>query len=302
MTNVRARRVGLGRIAFSALIVLLAVGALVGPLLYRAWRAAADRGGQQPAEPFRIAGNFYFVGANDVSIFLLTGPEGHILLDGGYPAMPPMIVASMAKLGFDIKDVKVLLNSLPRGDHAAGLAELQRASGATLWASQASAHVLASGGDDPVMALPLRGLIWSGVLRYQPPRVDRRLKDGEVVRVGPIAVTAHVTPGSAPGCTSWSFPVQDGDRTLQVVSACPLGIAVGLRYPEQRADIARSIEVLRRLRADVWVTSRGRGWGRYRKFAASRTLARPADAFVDPQGYRAYLDAAERDLREGVEH
>ena len=112
------------------------------------WKAKGDLKGQEPAEPFRIAGNFYYVGANDVAAFLITGPEGHVVLDGGYPTTAPMIMASIAKLGFDIKDVKVLLNSEPHPDHAGGLAVLQQASGAELWASDASADALASGGDD----------------------------------------------------------------------------------------------------------------------------------------------------------
>ena len=77
-------------------------------------------GGQGPAEPFRIAGNLYYVGASDVAAFLITGPEGHVVLDGGYPTTARLIMASIAKLGFDIKDVKVLLNSEPHPDHGAG--------------------------------------------------------------------------------------------------------------------------------------------------------------------------------------
>ena len=76
-------------------------------------RVATKRGGQQPAEPFRIAGNFYYVGASDIAAFLLTGPEGHIVLDAGYPTTASMIMGSIEKLGFDVKDVKVLLNSEP---------------------------------------------------------------------------------------------------------------------------------------------------------------------------------------------
>jgi metallo-beta-lactamase class B len=283
-------------------VVLLGLAAASAPFLFRMWKAAGERGGQQPAEPFRIAGNFYFVGANDVSIFLVTGPEGHVLLDGGYPATPPMITASIAKLGFDIKDVKVLLNSSPHGDIAGGLAALQRASGAQLWASDASAGVLASGGDDPDLPLPFRPLLWTGILGYPPARVDHRFKDGDVIRVGPIALTAHITGGSTRGCTSWSFQVRDADRVLNVVSACSLGVVLGMGYPEQPADRERSLRVLRSLPADIWVTSRGRPWGRYRKFAASRTAKNPADAFIDPDGYRAFLDAAEAELRQGVTH
>ena len=285
-----------------ALILLVALSVAPALILGRIWKANADRGGQQPAEPFRIAGNFYYVGANDVTSFLITGPEGHVLLDGGYPGTPPMIMASIAKLGFDIKDVKVLLNSNPRGDHAGGLAALQQASGAELRASEASAGVIASGGDDPDIGLPLKTLVQIGLLSYPPARVHHRLKDGDTIRLGPIALTAHVTGGSTRGCTSWSFQVREDDRVLNVVSACDLGVTLGMRYPEQGADLERSFRVLRSLPADIWVTNRARPWGRYRKFVASATAKNPVDPFIDPEGYRAYIDAAEERFRSGAMH
>ena len=289
-----------------ALLVLGGVLSTVALGLFTLWlrelRPATKRGGQQPAEPFRIAGNFYYVGANDLAAFLITGPEGHVVLDGGYPTTAEMIMASIATLGFEIKDVKVLLNSVPYADHAGGLAALQRASGAELWVSEASAGIIASGGDDPDIAGPLRTLVRIGLLSYPPARVDHRLNDGDTVRVGPIALTAHVTAGHSRGCTSWSFPVRDGVRALNVVSACGLDVTIGLRYPEQNADRERSLRVLRSLPADIWVTNRARAWGRYRKFVASQTAENPVDAFIDPQGYRAFLDEAEDELRRGVVH
>jgi metallo-beta-lactamase class B len=259
-------------------------------------------GGQQPAEPFRIAGNFYYVGASDAAAFLITGPEGHVVLDAGYPTTAHLVMASIARLGFDIKDVKVLLNSEPHPDHGGGLAVLQQASGARLWASDASADTLAAGGDDPDAILPLRALVRLGVLGYPPPRVDHRFKDGDTIRVGPIALTAHVTGGHTRGCTSWSFSVRDGDRRLNVVSACDLGVLATSRYPEQAADRERSIRVLRGLPADIWVTCHARWWGRYRKFVASTTATNPVDPFIDPGGYRAFLDAAEAELHQGRVH
>ncbi len=271
-------------------------------LLVGRWLNATKRGGQEPAEPFRIAGNLYYVGANDVAAFLITGPEGHVVLDGGYPSTAPMIMASIAKLGFDIKDVKVLLNSEPHPDHGGGLAVLQQASGAELWASDASADALASGGDDPDIVLPLRALIWIGIVGYPPARVDHRFKDGDTIRVGPIALTAHVTGGHTRGCTSWSFPVRDGDRVLNVVSACSLVVLQGMRYREQGADLERTFRVLRSLPADIWVTSHARLWGRYRKFVASATAKNPVDPFIDPEGYRAYIDTYEAEFRQGVVH
>ena len=111
--------------------VLAGLGLLIAlTLVFVArWLNANKIGGQGPAEPFRIAGNFYYVGATDVSAFLITGPEGHVVLDAGYPTTAKLIMGSIAKLGFDIKDVKVLLNSEPHPDHAGGLAVLQEASG-----------------------------------------------------------------------------------------------------------------------------------------------------------------------------
>jgi len=285
------------------LAFVLVLAAILAVFLGRLWKTTVDRSGSEPAEPFRIAGNLYYVGANNVSAFLVTGPEGHVVLDGGYPNTGPMIIASIAQLGFDIKDVRVLLNSIPRRDHAGGLAALQQASGAKLWASESSAGVIASGGDDPDIALPIRTLVQIGILGFPPARVDHRFKDGDTIRVGPIALVAHVTGGSTRGCTSWSFPVRDAERVLNVVSACPLeGAPLGMRYPEQRADIERSLRVLRSLPADIWVTSGSRSWGRYRKFVASKTAKNPADAFIDPEGYRAYIDTAEAEFRQGNVH
>jgi metallo-beta-lactamase class B len=277
------------------MVLLLGLAVVLAVVLVGRWQDGGNDGGQQLAEPFRIAGNLYYVGANDVTSFLITGPEGHVVLDGGYPRTAPMIMASIAKLGFDIKDVSVLLNSHPHSDHAGGLAALQQASGAELWASEASADVIASGGDDPNMG-PWRVFFWMGALSYPAARVDHRFKDGDTIRVGPIALTAHVTAGHTPGCTSWSFPVRDGDRVL---SACSLKVMLGARYPERGADLERSFRVLRGLPADILVTSHAREWGRYRKFVASATAKDPTDPFIDPEGYRAYIDTAEAEFRSG---
>jgi len=266
------------------------------------WREGGINGGQKYAKPFRIAGNFYYVGANDISSFLITGPQGHVLIDGGYPGTPPLIMASIAELGFNIRDVKVLLNTETHYDHAGGLAELQRASGAQLWVNELNAPIIESGGDDPINMLPIRFLVWTRLIRYPPARVDHLFKDGETIRVGPIALTAHITPGHTRGCTSWSFSVRDGDRVLNVVSACSLVVMAPSRYSGYKADFERSFRILRSLPADIWVTVHARQWGRYRKFLARDTTKTPVDAFIDPDGYRAYIDSAEAQLRRGVTH
>lgn len=290
MPSLIKRRVGIALLVFVALLALL----------FPWWKRNSNRGGQLTAEPFRIAGNLYYVGANDVTAFLLTGSEGHVLIDGGYPGTAEMIAESIRKLGFDISDVQVLLNSDPHSDHAGGLAALKRASGAKLLASDASAYSLASGGDDPDIVLPLRLLLRTRVIGFPAVEVDGRIEDGDTIRVGTIAVTAHITGGHTRGCTSYSFRVHDGDRELNVVSACSLGILGVLRYPEQQADLERSFQVLRDLPVDIWVTSHARLWSRYLKFAARDTAQSPVAPFIDPAGYRAYVDTAEARLRRGA--
>jgi metallo-beta-lactamase class B len=116
------------------LVILLGAITLV-VVLGMLWRSAITRNRSVPDEPFRIAGNLYYVGATGVTSFLLTGPEGHVLIDGGYPETAPLIIGSIAKLGFNIRDVKVLLNTHAHSDHAGGLRAPQEASGAQPWVS-----------------------------------------------------------------------------------------------------------------------------------------------------------------------
>jgi metallo-beta-lactamase class B len=301
MTASAAKRRRVEALLGVAAAVAVSGAVILSPL----WQSAINRARRgQSAEPFQIAGNLYYVGGSDVTSFLLTGPAGHVLIDGGYAATAPTIIASIARLGFDIRDVKVLLNSEPHADHAGGLAALQQASGAELWASEASADAIASGGDEgpDASTLPYRALVWAGLLSYPAARVDHRFKDGATIRVGPIALTAHITGGFTHGCTSWSFPVRDGNRVLNVVSVCDPGVLATSRYPEQEADRDRSLRVLRSLPADIWVTNHARAWGRYRKFVASTTAKNPVDPFIDPEGYRAFIDAAEAELRQGRTH
>lgn len=273
------------------------MGVVAIAALFPRWKAATDRGGQQPAEPFRIAGTLHYVGANDVAAFLVTGPEGHVLIDGGYPGTAALITRSVETLGFDLRDVKVLLNSEPHFDHGGGLAALQQASGAELWASAASARVLEARGVDPDVPFWARAVQW--VIRYPAPRVHRVVRDGDTVRVGPLALVAHVTGGHTRGCTSWSFTVREGARDLRVVSACSLVMLGVGRYDGQEADFARTVQRLRALDPDIWVTSHARRFGRYAKFAARDTAADPVAPFIDRAGFRAYVDSGEARIRRG---
>ncbi len=178
------------------LVLLLAAITLV-VVLGTLWRSAIKRNRSVPDEPFRVAGNLYYVGAAGVTSFLLTGPEGHVLIDGGFPETAPAIMASIATLGFDIHNVKVLLNTHAHSDHAGGLRALQEASGAELWVSEGDADVMAAGRNSADRALgPLRFVGAAlGEGRFPAPRIDHRFKDGETIRLGPIELTAHVSAG-----------------------------------------------------------------------------------------------------------
>ena len=135
------------------LLIALGVAVAVVAVLGTLWRSAIKRNRAVPEEPFRIAGNLYHVGSAGVTSFLITGPEGHVLIDGGYPETAPLIIDAIAQLGFDIADVKVLLNTHAHSDHAGGLAALQEASGAELWVSDGDAPVIevGSNGADPAL-------------------------------------------------------------------------------------------------------------------------------------------------------
>jgi metallo-beta-lactamase class B len=258
--------------------------------------------------PFRIAGNLYFVGREDVSVFLVTSPQGDVLIDGGYAESPPLIAASIKTLGFDIRNVKAILSSEAHIEHAAGLAELQRLSGASIYASDSTAVGIESGGEHipGVSFLPNRIFAKVGVAGYEPARVDHRVRDGDTVRVGPLEFTARITSGHTIGCTTWTFTVRDSARTLNVVDACSLDLTDGMRltppenYPGIRADFERSFATLRSLPVDIWLTGHTQPWGRYRKYRASLTLGRPADAFIDREGFRANVDSAEARVRRKV--
>jgi len=281
-------------------LILLGVAATLVVVLGYQWRAAIRRNRSVPDEPFQIAGNLYYVGATGVTAFLLTGPDGHVLIDGGYPETAPLIIASIAKLGFDIKNVKVLLNSHAHFDHAGGLRELQQASGAELWISEGDAESIAAGGARDRTYGPFRYL---GVGRFPAPHVDHRFRDGDTIRVGTLELTAHVTAGHTPGCTSWSFPVRDRDRELLAVDVCSLTLLPFMKlvepesYPGIRSDFERSFQTLRSLPADIFLGSHGSFFDMDRKRRERAGAKDPADPFIDRAGYLRYVDWAEKRFR-----
>lgn len=276
--------------------------ALVG-FAFTQWRAAIERNRTIPDEPFRIAGNLYYVGHTGVTAFLLTGSAGHILIDGGYPQHGPLIIESITKLGFDIRDVRVLLNSHPHSDHAGSLRDLQEASGASLWVSQRDSAVMASGGRGDRALGPARFAWYLGALRFPAPRIDHTFEDGDTIRLGPVEVVAHVTPGHTRGCTSWAIPLVEDGADYLAVSICSLTlfpfVSLDSRaYPEIRAYFEGSFAKLRQLPADIFLASHANWFDLHGKKRRRGEAGDSIAPFIDPDGYRDFIDRAERSYLE----
>jgi metallo-beta-lactamase class B len=294
------RKKGLGRKIFLGIVIVLAAVAM---FLFPKWKEASNNGGQLPLKPFRIAGNLYYVGTRDVTSFLLTGPKGYVLIDGGYPGTAPMIMKSIASLGFKITDVKILLNSHAHFDHAGGLAALQKASGAELWISEADAGAISSGGASYRNMAPVNWLVYIGLIKYPVPRIDHLFKDGAMIRLGPIELTGHVTGGHTPGCTTWSFPVRDGNRELLAVNVGSLSLPTPGSVFNWKFDTALQNEIelsfktLRSLPADIYLSSHARAFSLKRKLQERDTSKDQVSPFIDRKGYLDDIDSAEKYFR-----
>lgn len=274
---------------------LLPIGllALLPGLAARPAAAQTDslsRSWNQPVRPFRIAGNIYYVGASDVTSFLIATPQGHVLIDGGLPETPPLILASIRALGFRPEDVRLLLNSHAHYDHAGGLAELKRVTGATLVASAGDSALLARGGvGDPN---------FGDRYPFAPAMPDRIVRDRQSVTLGGTTLVARVTPGHTRGCTTWTTVVRDGGRELGVVFICSATVP-GYRlvangaYPDIVADYRRTFGILRSLRCDVFLAAHGSFFSLREKMQRLEA-GTDQNPFVDPQGCRAHVDRAER--------
>ena len=209
-----------------------------------------------PQQPVRIHGDTWYVGTHGLGAILVTSPLGHVLIDGGLPESAPLVMANIRAAGFRVEDVRMILNSHAHYDHAGGIAALQRASGAEVAAHPWSAATMRLGTslpEDPQHAI---------ALAYPAVRSVRDLEDGETVRVGALALTAHFTPGHTPGGTSWSWRSCEADRCLDIVyadsqtpvSADDFLFTRNTTYPTAVADFERGFAVLERLSCDVLLT------------------------------------------------
>jgi len=277
-------------------MTLRVLGLVVALIASALSSAAVEQDGNEPAAPFRIADNLYFVGSRDIGSYLITTPAGHILIDAGYVSTVPIIEANIATLGFKVQDVKILLNTQAHYDHAGGFADMKKRTGATLMVSGADADVIERGGT--------RDFSFGDTYPFPAATVDRRLKDGDTVALGGTTLTAHLTPGHTMGCTTWTFDTRDRGRTLHVVNLCGLSILENTRvsgmpaYPGISRDYERTFETLQKLPIDIFIGAHAGYYGGREKAAKAKADPTGPNPFVDPEGFKKMIDASERRFRE----
>jgi metallo-beta-lactamase class B len=243
-----------------------------------------------PQKPFNIYGNTWYVGTKELSALLITSPKGHILLDGALPQSAPLIEKNIKALGFKMKDVKLIVNSHEHFDHAGGIAALQRHSGAIVAASAIGARVLRGGaiGKDDVQYDPAKDP------RIDPVAKVQEVADGETLTVGGLALTAHMTPGHAPGGSTWSWRSCEKGRCLNMVYADSL-TAVSADHarfgdaPERVATLKNSIARIGALKCDVIVSTHPSFTDTMEKQQARTAATNP---FVNPKSCADYAEAS----------
>lgn len=260
---------------------------LLSLLALGAQQTASDREAwNRPVEPFQIIGNVYYVGAEGVSAFLIRTSDGLVLLDGALPETAPRIARNIVTLGFNPRDVKVLINSHAHFDHGGGLAELKRVTGASLAVSGPDADRLEKGEPD-----------------MPAVRVDRRLADRDTVRLGDTTLTAHLTPGHTKGCTTWTMTAEEDGRSHEVLFHCSTSVVDTLvgnaGYPNIVADYERTFAKLRAMKADVFLANHPWFFNMNDKLKARQ--AGGANPFIDPLALGRFNDRQEQQFRAALE-
>lgn len=254
-----------------------------------------SRSRNQPREPFRIIGNIYYVGASDIASYLITTPKGHFLIDGGFVETAPMILQHIQQLGFNPKDVKYLLNSQAHFDHAGGLAELKRATGAQMIASKEDGAVIERGGKND--------FYFGDKYTFPPVPVDHILKDRGPLKLGGTSLTPVLTPGHTKGCTTWVTSVNESGEKHDVVFLCGLSILPETKlkgneaYPSIATDYQHSYATLKSLPCDVLLGAHGSYYNLEDKAAALKD--NPAtNPFVVPGELRKLVEEKEKEFQD----
>jgi metallo-beta-lactamase class B len=261
----------------------------------RATAISGESDWTQPFPPYRVIGNIYYVGSKGLAVFLITTPQGDILINSGLQSTVPLIQANLQKLGFHMRDVKILLISHAHWDHCAGSARIKKLTGAKYMVMAPDVPVVESGGRaDFQYGHNPKDL-------YPPAKVDRVLHDGDQVKLGGVVLTAHLTPGHTKGCTTWTMKVTEGGKSYNVVIVGSPNLNPGYKlvknaaYPQITQDYERTFRVLKALPCDVFLGAHGDYYGMVAKDARMRDGR--ANPFIDPQGYKSYVAEREHAFR-----
>jgi metallo-beta-lactamase class B len=249
----------------------------------------------EPFPAFRIAGNLYYVGSRGLASYLITTPEGHILINSDTEANVPMIRTSMESLGFKFDDIKILLISHAHWDHCAASAMIKRLTGAKYMVMEGDVEVVESGGktdfqygNDPTAL-------------YPATRVDRVLRHGDEVKLGDTTLKAYLTPGHTKGCTTWTMKVNDGAKSRDVVIVGSPNVNPGYKlvgstvYPRMAEDYEQTFRVLKSLSCDYFLGAHGSYFNLETKYAQLK--AGVSTAFIDAAGYKNYVEEREQAFR-----
>jgi metallo-beta-lactamase class B len=246
-------------------------------------------------EPFRVAGNIYYVGSKGLSSFLIATDNGHILLDGGMPQNAKQISDNIEALGFDIKDVKILLNSHAHFDHSGGLMALKEMSGAKLIASEGDRSALEGG----------FYLGYEDNLNYSAPpvSVDQLITDGETVALGGIELTAKITPGHTRGCTSWTMEVEEDGKNYEVLFFCGASVAGNSLKPEQYEGIVQdyknTFEMTKDWQPDILLVNHPFYFDMLKR--RQKQIEGDALAFVDRHAFKILWEKLYQDFEQSLE-
>ncbi|WP_432283723.1 subclass B3 metallo-beta-lactamase [Aminobacter sp. BA135] len=256
---------------------------------------------REPQEPFHIAGQLYFVGTKGLSSFLFKTTDGLILLNTGDPTSGPTIEASIRKLGFDPRDVKVMINGHGHSDHAGGFAYLKRLSKAQLAIMEGDVAMIQDGGKSDFHY----GHDWQ-IMGQDPVQVDRILRDGDRVTLGDVTLTAYSTPGHTRGSTTWVTQLVEGGKAYSVVFPDGAGFNPGYKlsgekadYPGIGQDYRKTHHFLEMLKPDMWFGFHTEYFDMEGKF--SRMTEEGPSVWVDPEGYRQFVASKKRAFEDEVD-
>lgn len=248
-----------------------------------------------PTEPFKVIDNIYYVGTNGLAAYLITTPQGHILIDTAMPEATGQIEGSIAKLGFKVADIKYLINTHAHVDHTGGLGQIRKDSGAQIVVGAKDKALLEAG------AYPGREELQ--ILNFPPVTADRVVREGDTVTLGGVTLTAHDTPGHSPGCTSWTTTVKDGEATRSLMFFCSASVSLNQlvgrpTYPGIVDDYRKTFAWAKGQHPDILLAPHPEMYDMPGKRA--RIADGAPNPFVQPGEFNAYLDKLEGLFNDGL--